>query len=110
MDHLGADPGGLEQRPLGQGPGEEFPVVHPSLLALCVPWPFVGPDLADGEQASCLPVSAEPSSFEHQRPVGFSLQFLPLQVEARKGAAVVTRELGPEADLEDVGLQCFQPS
>lgn len=83
----------------------------PSLLAPCVRWPSGGPGLVDGEAASSLPVSAEPSSVEHRQPAGFSLQFLRLQVEAQMGAAVaVKRGLGPEADWEDVGLQCFQAS
>lgn len=110
VDHLGADPCGPEQRPPGRGPGEEFPAAHPSPLGPCVPEASVSPDLVDGEEATCLPVSAEPSSSEHPRPVGFSSQFLPLQVGAQEGAAVGTWELGPEADSEDVGLQYFQPS
>lgn len=112
VDHFELDPCVPEQQPLGRGPVEEFPVAHPSLLAPCVRWPFGGPDLVDGEATSGLPVSAEPSSFEHRQPAGFSLQFLRLQVEAQKGAAVaaVKRGLGPEADLEDVGLQYFQAS
>lgn len=114
-EHLVVDPCGPEQLPLQLGSVVACLGVHPSLLPQSVPCPSVDLDPVDdeGEEASCLQllVSVEPSSSEHQLPAGFSWQFLLLQVEGQKGAAVaaVEWEADPGGDWGVVGPQHYQP-